>query len=179
MAKCNQLSIDVDGLWKHIQDQFLAALTNAEEKLIETLKIEILFSGAGKMKWREEAAESIKEVSRELTDDYIKFEAGQPKDFDSYANDKSARIQVALWGNQEHGPIRSKPGGEVYGDEMDGMHLSNALSNWDIPQFDQTADGENMLNNAIKITQTYFKDAIKSAWASITFYDYVHVTAGG
>jgi len=175
MTKCNTLSIDVMGLWNYIQSQFLSAMQDAEEKLIEALGLEVMFAGAGKTRWREEAAAAIKEVARDVTNDYIRFEAGLPKNFDSYADDKSARIQVAFWGNQEHGNIRSKPGGDVYGDEMDGMHLSNALSNWDIPQFDQTADGEAMLQNAIKLTRVYFSGAIKSAWASIDFANFVHV----
>lgn len=179
MARCNHLFIDVAGLWNHIQKQFENALTDTEEKQIEAFGIEIIFAGAGKVNWREEAGKAIKEVSREITDDYIKLEAGLPKDFNSYADDKSARIQVALWGNQEHGNIRSKPGEDVYGNEMDGKHLSRALTSYDIPQFDQTADGLNMLENAIKITRTYFAEAIKSAWGSITFYDFVYVTAGG
>lgn len=176
MAKCNTLSIDVEGLWSHIQSQFLAAMLDAEEKLIEALRLEIMFAGAGKTAWREEAQAAIQEVSRELAEDFIKLEMGLPKNFDSYANDKSARIQVALFGNQEHGNIRSKPGGDVYGDDMNGMHLSNALSNWDIPQFDQTADGTAMLENAIKLTRSYFSDAIKRAWSSINFSNFVYVS---
>ena len=179
MKKCNTLRLDTKALMQEIRAYLESAMDDVAEKAIEAWEIEILAAGAGRTRWREEAGKAISIIKRMVTDEYMNIEFGIPDagytDMDYYN-----RIQVALWGNQGSGPLRSKPGQYVYGKTMDGdLHMSEAETEYNLPAgFNQLADGGKMLENAIKLTRKYFEDAIKQAAANIpssVFYGNLYV----
>ena len=179
MKKCNTLRLDTAAVMQEIRSYLEGAMDDVVDKAIEAWGIEILASGAGRTQWREEAGKAIKIISRMVTEEYINIEFGIPDagytDMDYYN-----RVQVALWGNQASGPLRSKPGQYVYGKTMEGdLHMSEALSEHDLPAgFNQLADGGKMLENAIKLTKKFFEDTIKQAAAQLpssVFYGNLHV----
>ena len=63
MAKCNQLSIDVAGLYKAVQDECYILLNDVAAKIIEGFQLFIVSDGAGRVKWRENAAAEFKILS--------------------------------------------------------------------------------------------------------------------
>lgn len=183
MAMCKSLAIDVSGIKSAINSVFVKAQEEAEEQWIAAMGAEIMSQGSGRPEWRELAAQSFNEISREMTDDFISLNFGLPENFDSYADMRSAQIQIALWGNQEHGPIMAKPGQQVFGsmggqsrtDYYGDAHVSNATEAYPIPQFDQSSDADAMMENAKKKTRAIFYKAIENAWNSLNFNDFVYV----
>ena len=75
-SKLNKLSINTDALIRDIFRYYLKALNRAEDRLIELMRQEIqktTHGGApGKPEWRNQISAMLKEVSREVTADYIK-----------------------------------------------------------------------------------------------------------
>lgn len=181
MQKVNTLSISIKPIMEGIREYLYKAADDVLDHLKEAFQIEVFFGGAGKTKWREEAGKAFGQIERIITEDYIECQFGISDKLMS-DEDMYARVQVALFGNQANGNIRSKPGGYVYGDTMENdLHVSNALSNWDIPQFDQIAYGDKMFENTIKLCTKYFRDALDAAVRSIPdslFYENVIVTGG-
>lgn len=181
MISCNSMYVNEAGLMDAIQQFLVKAMEPVEEKWLEALQMEIMFAGAGKTKWREEAGKAFKEVERNIAQDYIEMKIGLDSSLASYSEDLFVRIQVALFGNQAQGPITSKPGAMVYGNDIQGKHLSNAKTMYAIPQFDQTADGDEMMKNAKQLTEKFFRDALRQAAASLPdaiFYDNLIVVGG-
>lgn len=175
MATCNTIYIDTDALAGDLIKTAVEAMEAVEFNALEKLAKEIFTGSESRKVWRMEALQALREVERVVAYDYVSMVFGA--DLDSMSGDLLNRVTVALYGNQASGHIRSKPGGDVYGKAMDGKHLSNAVSNYDIPQFDhpQQYNGEKMLDNVMKLTKTMFGDAIAMVWKSFDFSQYVHV----
>ena len=178
MAKCNSLSIDVDGLMDELISTAVEAMKAVEEEAISIMADEIFEGSESRTKWRQEAIRLLKEVERKVTAESIEMVFGV--DLASVSGDALNRIMVALYGNQGGGSIHSKPGTDVYGHDMDGKHLSTAKTKYPIPQFDHPQDynADKMWKNVFNLTKTMFFDAISSAWASVDFCKYVIVTGG-
>jgi len=181
MKTVNELSLDEHAIANAIRQYLYGVSDDVMKKLKEAFAREVMFAGAGKTRWREEAGNAFDQIERITTEDYIEtiFGISDEHRKDGYQN---ARIMVALWGNQEHGPIQTKPGKWVYGDTMDNdQHISTALTERAIPQFDQLAYGGKMLDNCIKICQKYLKDALEAGWKQLpnsVFYGNLHVKGG-
>lgn len=159
----NSLRLNEQAVLDGIYEVLNGAIDYAVEGLIKEMAHEIVNQGAGKTRWRMEAALAFKEKARDITRDYIEATVGISDGVMS-DEDLRARLSVALFGNQARGNIRSKPGEIVYGNTMEGdLHLSGAQTSWDIPQFDQYADGEKMLENAMKLTKKYLNVALEAA----------------
>ena len=181
MAKCNSLSIDVNGLYKAIQDECYILLNDVASKVVEGFQLYIVSDGAGRIQWRENAASEFKILSDRLTNDIIEIKVGMREGLESDAWNSfyAAQIMVALYGN--HGPLYTKPGEITFHDHMESMDESHAQSVWALPDGFNWPDPhpEKMLENVMKITKTYFQDGINRLLSNINFYDYVYVTAGG
>lgn len=178
MAKCNSLSIDVDGLMDELISTAVEAMKAVEDEALTIMAEEISEGSESRTKWRQEAIGLLKEVERNVTVESIEMVFGV--DLASVSGDALNRIMVALYGNQGGGPIQSKPGADVYGHDMAGKHKSTAKSKYPIPQFDhpQSYNADAMWKNVFDLTKTMFFDAISSAWASVDFQKYVIVTGG-
>ena len=183
MKKTNELSIDVENVMYEIQRRMMRALDDAAETFLDRFSEEIMRQGVGKMKWREEVCEMLKVIEKQTYEDFIEVVAGLP-DTKKLGRDVHAKASVVLFGNQADGPLYTKPGFDVYGDDIseESYHVSTATTaRWLPDGWNMTADGEQMLENAIKNARVYFKDALENAWRSIpddVFCGNVRVTGG-
>ena len=180
MVKCNALSIDVVGLYTAIQQNCRALLDDVAQNVIDQFGMYIYQDGAGRHEWRANAAQEFQKISETMTDKLIEVKVGLREGFDSeaYSNVYVAQIMVALFGN--HPPIYTKPGQEVFKDQMTWRGTSEAKSEYRMPHYEWKDPGaDNMVANAMKSVRTYFRDGVNAILRDINFYDYVHVTAGG
>ncbi len=176
MTKCNTIWIDETGLIRAIQEACVKMLDNVFEKLKEAFSLEIMFAGAGRTKWKENAGKEFKKISTELTRDVIEMTVGLNPDIPNraWSDNYAAQIMVALFGN--HPPIETKPGLEVFKDHMESRGISNAVTVYPLPNFSWPEPGaEEILSNAMKLTKKYFEDGMKTIADGINFYDYVYV----
>ena len=178
METCNQISIDVNGLYKAIQDECFILLNDVAAKVVEGFQLFIVSDGAGRTKWRENAAKEFKILSDKITDDVVELQVGVRDNLESEAWNSfyAAQIMVALYGN--HGPLYTKPGEMTFHDHMESIDVSGAQSVWALPQEFNWDDPhpEKMLSNVMKVTTHYFQDGMKTLINKINFYDYVYVT---
>ena len=178
MAKCNSLSIDVNGLYRAIQNECLILINDVAAKIIEGFQLFIVSDGAGRIKWRENAAAEFKVLSEKQTDEIIEMQVGirDTLENESWGSFYLAQVMVALYGN--HGPLYTKPGEVTFHNHMEDLAESQAKSVWALPDGFNWPDPhpEKMLENVMKITKTYFRDGVNAILRSINFYDYVYVT---
>ena len=139
-----------------------------------------MFNGTGRRKWREEASQAIKEISRQIAEDFVEITVGMDDQLYSYSEDLFVRIMVAVEGNQANGSLKSKPGQQVYGEEINGKHLSRAKSEYLLPTgFNQTGLPDGIVKNTIAQIKKNFEDALQSASLSLpdqVFYSNVLVS---
>lgn len=169
MKKVNELSIDVDNIMFEIQRRMMRALDDAAETFLDRFSDEIMRQGVGKMRWREDVCEMLKVIEKQTYDEFIEVKAGLP-DTQRLGRDVHAKASVVLFGNQADGPLYTKPGFDVYGNDIseESYHESRATSaRWLPDGWNMTADGEKMLENAIKNARVYFKDVLEDAWRNI------------
>lgn len=178
MKPCNTIQIDQAGLLVALRPYLIEVLDEAEKALINALSVEIMFDGVGRRQWRTEAAKAFKMIEQRITDDYLERKIGL-NDL-NLTEDEQVRIAVALFGNQAGGRLHSKPGQMVYGKEINGKHMSTAKTEYNLPDgFNQIANGGKMMENAIKLTTKYFRDALEQVGRNIpdsVFYDNVTVS---
>ena len=180
MKTVNTLQINEDALLKGIQEYFVDVANDLADSLLDNLSREIMENGVARMKWREEAVTELRKMTPQIVADYISVDAGI--DFSGMEKHLRNRIIVVLFGNQANGPLFTKPGFDVYGKEMDGQHTSTATSaRWLPDGWNMTADGDKMVENAIKLTDKYVSGAMERAWRNIPdelFYGNVSVIGG-
>lgn len=177
METCNTISIDIDRLYKDIQQACLDFLNDVADRVIDEFSMAIYKDGAGRHEWRANAAQEFQKLSEEMTEDAIQITVGLRDGIEAEArsNVYMAQVMVALFGN--HPPIATKPGSEVYKDHMLSRGTSTAKTVYQLPQFgwaDPHAD--KMLDNSLKKLHTYFKNGMSHIIRGIKFSDYVYVT---
>ena len=177
MNTCNQLSIDVEGLFKAIQDECYALIWKTAELIKVEFAAYIAIGGAGRNIWREHAAKEFNIISATMANDLVEAKLGLPENIESEArfDNYLAQIMVAVYGN--HGPLYTKPGQITFHDHMEDRRRSEAKSVWALPEGFNWEDPQanKMLETAMKIIGTYFKDGVNSLLRNINFYDYVYV----
>lgn len=179
METCNTISIDVNRLYKDIQQACLDFLNDVADRVIDEFSMAIYQGGAGRHAWRANAAQEFQKISEEMTEDAIQITVGLRDGIaaEARSNVYMAQVMVALFGN--HPPIETKPGLEVFKDHMLSRGISNAKTVYPLPQFgwpDPNAD--KMLDNSFKKLQTYFRNGMRNIVRDIRFSDYVYVTKG-
>lgn len=177
MAMCNQINIDVNGLYAAIQKACKDLLDDVAERVQQEFGPLIYQDGAGRHEWRANAAQEFQKISENMTNDLVEVKLGLRSGVESeaYSNVYMAQVMVALFGN--HPPIETKPGMEVFKDHMVWRGISDAQTVYPLPQFDWPDPGaDNMVANAMKNSRTYFRDGVNSLLRDINFYDYVYVT---
>jgi len=78
-SNVNTLSIDVNGLWMAIQNECYVLLNDVAAKIIEGFQLYIVSDGAGRIKWRENAAKEFKILSEKMSDDMMEMTLGVQK----------------------------------------------------------------------------------------------------
>lgn len=186
MKRCNQLSLDVNGLFNAIHKRCETLIKDTATLIEAEFAKYIVSEGAGRTIWREHAAEEFKIIVWKLTNELIEAQLGMPPNLENDAQTDyyAAQIMVALYGN--HPPLYTKPGEQTwhYYDPKDArltvkteshakdVHRLPASHEWDDPHADE------MLKNCMKNVRPSFKDGVHAILRDINFYDYVHVTAG-
>lgn len=182
MKRCNQLSIDVNGLFKAIQDECFILLNDVADKVVEAMRLYIVSDGAGRLQWRENAAAEFKVLSDKVASDIVEVQLGIRDNMadEAWHSFYAAQIMVALFGNHPGSGLTTKPGEITFHDHMESLYESQASYVWRLPDGFNWPDPEfnKILGNVMKMTQTYFKDGVNALLRNINFYDYVHVTAG-
>lgn len=177
MTKCNQQSVDVNGLFSAIQNECYLLLNDVADRIIKEFQEYIVANGAGRTFWRMNAAAEFKVLSEKITPDLIEMKLGEPENLASEAwhSFVAAQMMVALFGN--HGPLYTKPGEITFHNHMEDMNESKAQSVWKLPDGFNWEDPhpEKILANILKTTKTYFQDGVQELLRNINFYDYVYV----
>ncbi len=111
------------------------------------------------------AKAQIKEVVREVVEDYIKIDVGVDEStLSSMGEQTLIRTVVVLHGNTHRNDmIKTRPGQDTWKKHVN-YHDINKVSKsvYDLPQFVQDEDmGTPITENAIKQVKVYFEDAIK------------------
>lgn len=178
MVRCNSISIDVDSLYKAIQDECYQLLNAVADRIITEFRQYIISDGAGRTKWREHAASEFRVLSENIASDIMEFQVGISDTLESEAwgSFYAAQIMVALYGN--HGPHFTKPGEITFHDHMESLAESHAQGVYELPPGFNWLDphADKMLENAMKKAKQQFKDGVKALLRNINFYDYVYVT---
>lgn len=178
MAGCNSLWIDTDGLQRAIQNECFIVLNEVADKIIKQFGRAIIEHGAGRTKWRENAAKEFKVLSDKISSDMVEVVVGQRDgiETEAWSSFYAAQIMVALFGN--HGPLKTKPGELTFHDHMESIEESHASTVWDLPEKFNWEDPhpENMLNNIFLTTKKLFDDGLRKAIRSIRFSDYLMVS---
>lgn len=184
MTKVNTLTLDEQAVLEAIRHYFEEALDDAAEYFLDRFSEEIMKNGVGKMEWRQDIAAALEIVSKRSLDDYLEVVAGVP----DWSNNKTAHdiASVVLFGNKAlDDAIYTKPGFDVYGKDMNaGRHVSTAKTARYLPEgfsVEPKVNGEQMVQNALKLSAVYFRDVIDAAAKKIPesiFYGNVSVTGG-
>lgn len=177
MASCNTIYIDIDGQMKAIQNECFVMLNAVADKVVEEFGKAIIGGGAGRTKWRENAAKEFKVLSDSISADMIEVKVGLREGLESEARSSfyAAQIMVAQFGN--HGLQYTKPGEMTFHDHMESIDESHAKSVWALPSGYNWADPhpEKMLENIFKMTRQIFMDGLHVAFNAVRFSDYVQV----
>lgn len=180
MTRCNTIQIDVDGLMRAIQNECFVMLNVIADKIVKDFGQAIMENGAGRTKWKENAANEFKVLSDRIADDVVEIKVGlrEGQDTEAMSSFYAAQIMVALFGN--HGPLYTKPGELTFHDHMETIDESRATTVWPLPEKFNWPDPhpEKMLENIFKNTKKLFKDGLAEALRSINFSDYVQVSGG-
>lgn len=164
------LILNADNVKKALSDYYLAALIKVEDRLIEILKEEVMNTvygdGPGKPKWREELRNSIRELSRTVTDQYIELGAGAPALIGQEGIAKKVRAMIVEEGGGSavgNPPIHRGPKGRsVWDDDITRRRPSKSNSTSLLPsEFNQP--GNHFIENAVKRIQTVMVDTINEA----------------
>lgn len=173
-AKLNQIAIDEIGLLSSIKAHYIRAMKRAEKQLISIMKKEIKKTtygkSPGKPEWRKEISSLLQEVYSIVADNYIECGVGLPDDVAHNTLVKAMLIGYGsgfmsygnATGGYSSGPITAGPTGrEVWDNNMDGKHPSQAKSTYEIPQFNQ--EGNHFIYNSMLLMQKHFDDVLAEA----------------
>lgn len=169
-SKLYKLSINTDALIRDIFRYYLKALDRAEDRLIELMRQEIqktTHGGApGKPEWRNQISAMLKEVSREVTADYIKAEVGlSDKVLGTFQWLLVRAMIIAEGSGSEVGnpPIQAGPyGREVWNSSLTGKKPSKAMTTYYLPAaFNQ--EGNHFIENAVKLMKKEYEGILDEA----------------
>lgn len=182
MAGCNSLYIDLNGLLKAIQDECYQVLNEVADRIIKEFGEYIVAAGAGRTKWRENAAKEFKVISESASADIIEMNLGlrEGLEAEAWSSFYAAQVMVALFGNHPGGHLTTKPGEITFHDHMESLDESHATTVWTQPEGYNWDDphADIMLKNSMKRTEQYFKDGLQKAFDSVKFSDFLIVSGG-
>lgn len=194
MAGCNLLYIDAGGLLKAIQDECYQVLNEVADRIIKEFGQYIVAAGAGRTKWRENAAKEFKIISDKASEDMLEIQLGlrEGLEAEAWSSFYAAQIMVALFGNhpENHSRITdngsktshmtTKPGELTFHDHMENIDESHATTVWELPEGFNWDDphADKMLENSMKRAEQQFKDGLRQAFSAVRFSDFLFVSGG-
>ena len=160
----NPIGFDSAGCMRAIRMMAEAYMNQTEDIMIEIMKRHVKEYGNGSKIMISDAASAVREILREVTNEYINIEVGVDE---SYARAMSeqfyVRTMVVLHGNQAEGPIHTKPGRSTWKKHVD-YRSQNTYSRTvhPIPQFDWRVDvTQAVLKSTMQDIQQYFEDMLR------------------
>ena len=168
-------TVDYKRMEKQIKDYYVHVLEQAEDKLIELMRdqvnVTIYGGGPGKPEWRSLVQKEIRRVYRDVAENYIESGVGLPYNEGSWKYVRAMLINLGSGDKSENPdwparPIQTRPGHQVWNDNLDGLQQSGAESVYLLPdQFNQ--EGNHFIENAMKMMGKYFQDILDSAAANL------------
>jgi len=180
---CNQLSLDEAALMSILRDEAQNALELEGQKLLIHMRQEVHRTvgggGPGKPAWRNELASKLDKIASSVSDSAVSMDFGYSPS--GKADLVRAMIVEAGAGSAAgNAPIHAGPTGRsVWDDDVSGQHPSRAKSEYLLPaEFNQA--GNQFVENAMRIMQTYFGDITEFVFATVpdsAYYGNVQVSS--
>lgn len=168
-------SINQKRMLSQIKAYYVKALQDAEDKLIEIMRdqvgVTIYGGGPGKPEWRSLIQKEIRRVYKDVAESYIELGVGLPYNEGSWKYVRAMLINLGSGDKSENPdwparPIQTRPGHQVWNDNLDGLQPSGAESVYLLPdQFNQA--GNHFIENAMKMMSKYFQDVLDAAAANM------------
>lgn len=164
------------------KDYYIDVLTEASEQLLDIMETEVQKTvykdGPGKPEWRKEIMDELKLLYHDVTDSYLEFNVGFPGNVDTAKYVKAMLISYGAGSAAGGGKmaIRSKPGMEVWNEDLTGTKESKAKKEYLLPkEFNQP--GNHFVENGVKLMRKHFKDLLEEASRNLPsslFYENVY-----
>lgn len=170
-----------------IKDHYINALVQAEDHLLSIMKQEVLKTtyglSPGKPEWRNELSNCLKEVYREVADNYVDIGVGVPSTDSLHNVVKYMLIAYGSGSKADDGgnPITAGPTGRlVWDDDLESQKPSESKTTYQLPdEFNQS--GNHFISNSITLMEKHFNDVLANASRALeneVFYNNVVVTKG-
>lgn len=163
-GKPNKIGFESASCFLSIQMTAEAVMNELSDQLQQIFKDEISKNGNGSKIMVADAANQVKEISKEITDELIRVTVGIDEDnLRGLALDLYVRVMVVLHGNGADRPIRTKPGQYTFKKHVTGPTKNTRSKKVvELPQFEWPFDVTGfILKNAMERIQVLLKDAIK------------------
>ncbi len=180
---CNQLSLNEAALMSIFRNEAQNALTLEGQKLLFYMRQEaqrtVGGGGPGKPAWRSELAANLDHLATAVSDASVSMDFGYSPS--GKADLVRAMIIEAGSGSAAgNAPIHAGPKGKsVWDDDVSGQHPSRAKTEYLLPAaFNQA--GNQFMENATRIMQTFFGDITEYVYATIpdsAYYGNVQVSS--
>ena len=172
----NKLSFDTVGAMDEITGAIDICLDELSGQFQEIIRKQIRENGNGSGIMKDEAMRHVKEFSRKFSGSVIELEVGVDEDI----GDERARIRtvVVLHGNQNSGPLLTKPGQATWKKHVSFRSQSTATKVYHLDNLMQLDISGKLLENAMKEVEKYaddFLNAIEQVVSMIDFSQYVIV----
>lgn len=169
-SKCNELFLRGGSVKWQLKQHYVKAMEEAERRLINLMKREVMKTvdgdGPGKPEWRKEMTGILQEVYQIIADEYIEAGVGIPSDETLSTIVKAMVILEGAGSAAGNSPIRSRPGEEVWNDDLSGKWRSSAKTEYLLPDgFNQK--GNHFVENAMKLMRKHFNDVLREASANL------------
>lgn len=170
-----------------IKDHYINALVQAEDQLLSIMKQEVIKTtyglSPGKPEWRDELSRHLKEVYREVANNYVEIGVGVPSVDSLNSIVKYMLITYGSGSKADDGgnPITAGPTGRlVWDNELESQKPSESKTTYQLPdEFNQS--GNHFISNSITLMEKHFNDVLANASRALeneVFYNNVVVTKG-
>ena len=153
------------------QEEFAEKMEDEAQKTVHGL-------GPGKPQWRRDVGRNIGLVEKKVSDTLIEATVGVPPDALSSESDIARAMVVEAGAGSAVGnpPIRSKPGEQVWDNNLSGKKTSTAKTAYDLPSaFNQ--EGNHFVDNATKEFEKRFQDIFADAGNNVPSWVYSNVVS--
>lgn len=157
------IGFDTKGCMEAMKRVIEAYMSRLDDIFVELFKQQIDANGHGSKYMKTDAKRVIREIRREVTDDFIESQVGFDEAYArSIATDFYVRVMVVLKGNQGQGKLYSKPGQKTWKKHVTNYSLSRAKTRYELPEgFNQEGDiSGKIAENAVEEIEKYFKNTL-------------------
>ncbi len=174
----NKISLDTNRLVADLKTQFHHVLIGVSNQLIQIMRQEIPEGNLpGKPEWRSKLESDLAIVSSSMINDIIETQVGAPYMSDTWEYVRGMLIEYGSGSEVGNPPIQSRPGEEVWNDNLDGKHISNAKSSYLLPPaFNQ--QGSAWIENAMLRVRPLFNETMTNVLKNFDIKKHIIVQRG-